>query len=106
MKGASTLRTYFKVKSLILIFMIIYSSSVFVRYCFQINSTSVYQWILYVAQILSSLIFFLICYFFAKKAAHYLEDNEKILKFLLTLMYLCCGGALGVFVMQYVYDRI
>ena len=86
--------------------MIIYSTSVFVRYFFQIDSTEVYQWTLYVAQILSSLIFFLICYFFAKKAAHFLEDNEKILKYLITLMYLCCGGALGVFVMQYAYDKV
>ena len=80
LKGASRFRTYIKVKSSILILMTLFELSVFWRYLVNFDFTNettlgVYNVILIATQSIESVIFFLICYFFTKKASVFLEDN-------------------------------
>ena len=72
--------TYVKVKPCILYLMIIFEVAVFIRYLFHFNSgdMGVYNALLVGQQSLESIIFFLICYFFTKKASHFLTENKKI----------------------------
>ena len=67
-----------KVKTMILGLIIILELIVFVRYTFRINDEGVYDFFLIVSGFVQSIILFMICYFYTKKAAHFLDDNKKI----------------------------
>ena len=69
-----------KVKTMILFLIILLELSVFIRYTFVISSTSAYDAILITSGFVKSIILFQICYFYTKKAAHFLEDNKKMRK--------------------------
>ena len=67
-----------KVKTMILVLIIALELSVFIRYTFNIESKAVYDALLITSGFVQSIILFQICYFYTKKAAHFLEDNKKI----------------------------
>ena len=56
--------------------------------------------ILTLHQFLGSIIFFQICYFYAKKAAHYIPDSKKIL----LVMRICLYISLVIFVVFIVFQ--
>ena len=81
-KGAGSLKTYLKVKSMILILMTLFELTVFYRYLVNFDfsvklNVIFYNIVLVSSQSLESIIFFLICYFFTKKASVFLEDNQE-----------------------------
>ena len=83
LKGAKNWKNYIKVKSLILILMLLYELAVFWRYFWNFEFTNpttqgIYNVVLIASQSIESIILFLICYFFTKKASYFLEDNQKI----------------------------
>ena len=85
LKGATNCKNYIKIKSLILILMLVYEVSVFNRYFWNFDLgkgalTTTYNLVLIASQTIQSMILFLICYFFTKKSAHFLEENSKIRK--------------------------
>ena len=64
-----------KVKTMILILIILLELSVFIRYSIHIENSSIYDAILIISGFVQSIILFQICYFYTKKASHFLEDN-------------------------------
>lgn len=77
-----------KVKTMVFALIILLELSVFIRYTFVIDSTATYDSILIVSGFIESIILFQICYFYTKKAAHFLEDNKRIRKLMRRVMYL------------------
>ena len=57
------------------------------RYTIGFDKT--YNFILVFQQYVQAIILFQISYFFIKKAAHYVEDNEKIRKLMRIVTYIC-----------------
>lgn len=66
-----------KVKTQTLILIIFLEATVFVRYLLDMR-TSIYDTLLILDQLVQSVILFQICYFYCKKAAHFLEDGKRI----------------------------
>ena len=89
-----------KVKTSLLILLLIYELSVFIRYSFYFTET--YAFMLYLSQYIGSIIYFQICYFIIKKAAHYVEDNEKIRKLMRIVIYVI----LVVFATMIIYSSV
>ena len=77
-----------KVKTMIFILIILLQLTVFIRYTFVISNNNLYQFILITSGFIGSIILFQICYFYTKKASHFLEDNKKIRKLMRTVMYI------------------
>jgi len=90
-----------KVKTSILLLMLLFECIVVVRYSF-ILKEDVYNTIVIVQQFIQSFILFQICYFFAKKAAHFIENSEQTLR----VMRVCMYVALAVFALIGVYQII
>ena len=98
-KGATVCKNYFKVKSLILILMLFYELTVFGRYFLNVDkeeptARGLYDLILIGSQTIQSIILFLICYFFMKKASHFLQDNSKIRKRLRIFMAIALSAVI------------
>ena len=90
-----------KVKTMILVLIIVLELTVFIRYTFVIQSTAVYDTLLISSGFIESIILFQICYFYTKKASHFLEDNKKIRKLMRYVMYVSAVMFLGFSVYQY-----
>ena len=92
-----------KVKTSILLLLILFEILIIMRYSLDFNGTDLYLAILTLHQFLGSIIFFQICYFYAKKAAHYIPDSKKIL----LVMRICLYFSLIIFVvfivLQFLY---
>lgn len=80
-----------KVKTSIIILLLIFEVIAAVRYTFAFETSdtnrSAYASLLIFQQNLQSIILMQICYFVTKKAAHYVEDNEKIRKIMRIVTY-------------------
>lgn len=105
LKGAGNFKTYIKVKSSILILMTLFEISVFWRYLVNFDFTNettlgFYNVILIATQSMESVIFFLICYFFTKKASVFLEDNQIIRKRLRITMWVAMLAVVGATIGQ------
>ena len=70
-----------------MILLLIFELCTFVRYTIGFDKT--YNFILVFQQYTQAIILFQISYFFIKKAAHYVEDNEKIRKLMRIVTYIC-----------------
>ena len=92
-RSDSCTKLLLKVKTMILILIILLELSVFIRYSIRINDTSIYDAILIISGFVQAIILFQICYFYTKKAAGFLEDNKRIRKLMRHVMY----GAVVVF---------
>jgi len=76
-----------KVKTMILFLIILLEISVFIRYTFTFDNTRIYDGILIISGFVESVVFFMICYFYTKKAVHFLEESKKIRKIMRIVMY-------------------
>ena len=85
-------QTMCKVKTSILLLMLLFEFIVVFRYTLYFRG-DIYNSILIVQQFIESFILLQICYFFAKKAAHFIENSEQTLKVMRMFMYI----ALAVF---------
>lgn len=90
-----------KVKTIILFLIIILEISVFIRYTFTFNKTRIYDGILITSNFVESVVFFMICYFYTKKAAHFLEESKKIRKIMRVVMY--ASGSIFLIMAIYQY---
>ena len=93
-----------KVKSTILIMLILFELILIYRYGLIIETqkgNKAYYYLLDIQQFVNSIIFFQICYFYAKKAAHYIPDNEKVLKIMRLFMYVNLATFLGFMIWQF-----
>ena len=89
------LKICLKVKTSILVLVILYELLVFFRYSLVYKGKGAfYDFTLVLLQFIQSIVFFQICYFFVKKAAHFVEDNKKIRKIMRIMIFV----ALAVFV--------
>jgi hypothetical protein len=82
--------------------IILYTFLIAVRYFWYINIQILYNILLIGGTLIQSGTIFLICYFFTKKAAHYLDEKEKMRKNLLILMGVSALLYAGVIVYQIV----
>ena len=89
-----------KVKTTILILIVLLQLSVVIRYGFVINNAAIYDAILITSGFVQSIILFQICYFYSKKASHYLEDSKKIRQ----LMRIVMGAAVVLFLGFTIYQ--
>jgi hypothetical protein len=80
--GCLKLNTYKKNKTWIFILLVIYEFTVVTRYMFSLYDTKIYDTILIFAQILQTVIEYLVCYFYAVKSSKRLPNAEKIEKIL------------------------
>lgn len=85
-----------KVKTTILLLLIFYEALLVYRYSVITENETIYNAVIDIHQFVSSIVFFLICYFYTKKAAHYIPESEKILKIMRVLMY-CMLGIVIIF---------
>jgi hypothetical protein len=76
-KGFCTGANYLKVKTIILFLITFFQFMVSFRYFFEL-SDELSNFVLISTNFMQSVIFFLICFFFTKKAAFYLEESKKI----------------------------
>ena len=90
-----------KVKTTMLILVVILEISVFIRYTFVIESSKVYDAILIISGFIQSQIFFQICYFYSKKAAHFLENSERTRKLMRYVMYVSLILFFGMAIYQF-----
>lgn len=90
-----------KVKTMIFILIILLELSVFVRYAFNIDNSSIYDAILIISGFVQAIILFQICYFYTKKAAGFLEDNKKIRKLMRHVMYIAALVFVGFTIYQF-----
>lgn len=89
------LKICLKVKTSILALIILYEILVFLRYTLVFTGKGAFlDSTLVLLQFIQSITFFQICYFFVKKASHFVEDNKKIRK----IMRIMILVALAVFV--------
>ena len=100
LKSQSFCQLILKVKTSILLLLILYEILIILRYSLDFNGTDIYLAILTLHQFLGSIIFFQICYFYAKKAAHYIPDSKKIL----LVMRICLYISLVIFVVFIVFQ--
>ena len=89
---------------MIFILIILLELSVFVRYTIHIENSSIYDAILIISGFIQAIILFQICYFYTKKAAHFLEDNRKIRKLMRHVMYAAIATFLGFAIYQF-FDK-
>ena len=78
---------------------------VFLRYLIHLGSVFS-NFVLIVTGFIQSIIFFLTCYFFVKKAAFYLDDSKKIRKMLLYVMIAVLVVFLGMMVFQFFDSKV
>lgn len=76
-----------KVKSSILISLCIFELIVAIRYTLFFKG-ELYNAFIIIQQFIQSMIFYQICYFYAKKAAHFVEESERTRKRMRIVMYL------------------
>ena len=100
-RGTSCTKLLMKVKTMILIEIISLEISVFVRYAIHIGNTSIYDAILIISGFVQAIILFQICYFYTKKASHFLQDNRKIRKLMRRVMYVAVLTFLGFAIYQF-----
>ena len=105
-RGTSCTKLLLKVKTMILILIIALELSVFVRYVIRIDNTSIYDSILIISGFVQALIIFQICYFYTKKASHFLEDDRKIRKLMRRVMYVAFILFLGFAIYQFWDDKV
>ena len=79
-----------KVKTSVLILLFIFELIVFLRYTFELyqNERRLYDTLLLTSQFLQAIIYLYICYFFTKKAAHFVEESKKLRKLMLIGIYI------------------
>ena len=77
---------FMKVKTTLLWLLILLNVLTAIRYGLYFTSF-VYNTIIIMQQFLQSLILFQICYFYTKKAAHFVEDNKRIRLLMRIVMY-------------------
>ena len=100
-RSTSCTKLLLKVKTMILIQIIMLELSVFVRYAIHIGNKSVYDAILIISGFVQAIILFQICYFYTKKASHFLDDNRKIRKLMRRVMYVAVLTFLGFAIYQF-----
>ena len=88
-----------KVKSSILISLSVFEIIVWGRYTLYFTGEA-YNAILICQQFLQSFILFQICYFYAKKAAHFVENSETLRKRMRIVMYIAVGSFVGIFLFE------
>jgi len=91
--------TFCKVKSSILISLSIFEIIVWGRYTLYFTGEA-YNAILIVQQFLQSFILFQICYFYAKKAAHFVENSETLRKTMRIVMYVAVSSFFAIFLYE------
>ena len=82
--------------------LLIFELCTFVRYTIGFDKT--YVFILVFQQYVQAIILFQISYFFIKKAAHYVEDNEKIRKLMRIVTYICLGIFAFICIWQIIFE--
>ena len=98
--STSFLKICLKVKTSILFLIVLFEILVFMRYSLMFqHGDLLYDSALILLQFIQSIIFFQICYFFTKKAAHFVEDNEKIRKIMRIMIFI----ALAVFISMMIW---
>ena len=100
-----------KVKTTVLLLLLLAEVILVYRYSFYLDGeagTAVYNIVLILNQFINSLIFQQICYFYAKKAAHYISENKKILKIMRIVLYFTLSAFVGILIWQgfYIKKRI
>ena len=103
-KGVCVGRTYTKNKTWMLFMIVILEASVMVRYLFVFDETPYYDMLLIISGFIQSIIFFLICYFFTKKAAFYLDESQTIRKYLQIMFLVSVLVFAGLMVFQF-FDK-
>ena len=69
------------------------------------HSNTLYDSTLVLLQFIQSIIFFQICYFFTKKAAHFVEDNKKVRKIMRIMIFIALAVFIGMMIWQIVGDE-
>ena len=100
-KGFTECVTYTKTKTWMLFLIIIVQLSIFVRYLLYIYNEILYDWMLISTGFVQSIVFFLVCYFFTKKASQYLEDSSKTKRVLRIMFYVTLAIFAGVLLFQF-----
>lgn len=82
MTGWNKSETYKKIKTWIFLLLVFYEFTVVIRYIFTLYHTRFYYTVLIFAQILQSVVEYLVCYFYAVKTSKRLTNAEMISKIL------------------------
>ena len=90
-----------KVKTTILLLVLLFEILVVIRYSLDFADRKLYMVILTFHQFLSSIIFFQICYFYAKKAVHYIPDGKQTLLVMRIVLYCSLAVFVGFIIWQY-----
>ena len=99
------LKICLKVKTSILALIILYELLVFLRYTLVYHGNGAFlDSTLVLLQFIQSIVFFQICYFFVKKAAHFVEDNKKIRKIMRIMIFVAIAVFVGMMIWQIVDD--
>jgi hypothetical protein len=97
-KGWGRSKTWTRPKTWIFILLLIYEFMVVLRYTFNMYGLSIYILLISFGQMVGSITFFLICFFFTNKASMYLDNRAGTL-FILKVFGLFC---LLVFVITFI----
>lgn len=97
-KGWGRSKTWTRPKTWIFILLLIYELMVVLRYTFNMYGLSIYVLLISFGQMVGSITFFLICFFFTTKASMYLDNRAGTL-FILKVFGLFC---LLVFVITFI----
>ena len=93
-----------KVKTSVLILLLVFETIVFFRYTIGFDGS--YDFLLITSQYIQAIILFQISYFFIKKAAFYVEDNEKIRKLMRIVIYISLAIFAAMSIWQIVFDEV
>ena len=81
-----------KVKTTVLLLLIIFEIMLVFRYSIEMKAERFYAIVLDAQQFIVSIIYFQLCYFYAKKAAHFIDDCAQVLKIMRAFMYFNLAG--------------
>ena len=102
-KSIHDLSTFKSSATWLLILLVIFELIVMVRYTFNLYAVSIlYDVLLVLGEMLSSVITFLVCYYFTKKASLLLENQEKTLTFLNWFIVVCIAVFVVTAIVEYV----
>ena len=106
MRVLTFVQLFTKVKTTILILIVLLELSVVIRYAFVINNSGAYDAILICSGFVECIILFQICYFYSKKASHYLEDSKRVRLIMRIVMYVSIIVFLGFAIYQFWDNKV
>ena len=92
-----------KVKTTVLLLLLLAEVILVYRYSVYLTGKAgeaTYNIVMILNQFINSLIFQQICYFYAKKAAHYIPENKKILKIMRIVLYFTLSAFVAILIWQ------